>query len=150
MDDSRSQTFATSFGLVTIHSMPDASRRALRVESRHHAFVVDHWRELAAASHGGYQEYGPGAVVLWRQNRPRRWRPRPFESERLWYATQLHTLPGGGDVSFDGWEARLIETYEPSREAVVVIVEGDGLAGYLVRGPLPPAVARAQAGVGLN
>jgi len=150
MDDSRSQTFATSSGLVTIHSSPSRPRSAKRLEDRHHAFVVAHWLELKAASHGGYQEYGPGAVVLWRESRPRRWRPRPFESERLWYATQLHSLPGGGGVRFDGWEARLIETYDPSREAVIVLVEADRLAGYLVRGPLPPAAAREQAGTGLN
>lgn len=134
---------ATPRGLVTITSRSDAGRRQRARAEAHRAFLTDHWAELSAAAYEGYRRHGAGAVVLWRHDRPRRWRPRPFEPERLWYTTQIHNLPGTTDGDFSGWEAEQLETYDPEAEGLVVFVEGDGVAGYRVAGqPSPPEAHR--------
>ncbi len=132
---------ATPRGLVTITSSRPASGRARSRAESHRAFLVDHWPELSAAAYEGYRRHGAGAVVLWRSERPRRFRPRPFEPERLFYTTQIHSLPGTTEADFDGWEARQLEAYDPEAEGLVVLVEGDGVAGYRVAGQPPPPVA---------
>lgn len=150
MNDSRSTTIVTPEGLVTIESRPDVSKKRRRREAEHHRFLADHWAELKAAAHGGYREFGAGAVVLWRDAPPRRWRPRPFEPERLWYTTQIHVLPGATEEDFSGWEADQLETYAPETEALVVFVEGPQITGYRLRGSLPPAEAHRRSTARFN
>ncbi len=134
-----SVSVATPRGLVTITSPTPASRRARARVDAHRDFLAGHWAELSAAAYEGYRRHGAGAVVLWRSERPRRFRPRPFEPERLFYTTQIHNLPGTTEADFDGWEAHQLETYDPDAEGLVVFVEGDGVAGYRVAGqPSPP------------
>jgi hypothetical protein len=130
-------TLATPRGLVTITAPGRPSRRA----DDHRRFLVEHWAELSAAAFEGYRRHGAGAVVLWRAAGPRRFRPRPFEPERLWYTTQIHAIPGTSSDDFDGWEARQLETYDPQAAALVVFVEGDRVAGYRVAGDPPPPEA---------
>ncbi|OZC02933.1 hypothetical protein [Rubricoccus marinus] len=150
MPSPRSTTLATARGLVRVTSAPEPRRAAAKREPAHQTFLADHWDQLAAAAYGGFREHGAGAVVLWRDDKPRFWRPRPFEPERLWFATQAHVIPGASRVDFDGWEAELIETYDPEREAIVVFVEGGTIAGYLVSGTLPPPEAHVAVGARLN
>ena len=150
MPETRSTSLVTARGLVTIGAAPEPSRAARRREEEHLAFLADHWPQLSAAGYTGFREHGAGAVVLWREGAPRRWRPRPFEPERLWYTTQAHVLPGATEAHFDGWEAKLIETYDPEREALVVFAEGGLICGYLVRGSIAPPEARREAGARLN
>ncbi|MEM1056698.1 MAG: hypothetical protein AAGI52_14345 [Bacteroidota bacterium] len=150
MSESRTSSVATADGLVTIESQPDPSRQVRRREDAHHSFLASHWAELKGAAHTGFREYGAGTVVLWREAEPRRWRPRPFEPERLWYTTQVHVLPGATEADFDGWEARLIETYDPSTEALVVFVEGKTITGYRLQGTLSPQEARERVGRQFN
>lgn len=140
------QTFATPDGLlaVTTASVPDR-RAADRIR-----FVTDHWPELAAAAWEGFRRHGAGAVVLWRDAAPSRWRRAGFEPERLWFATQLHVLPGISARTFDGWEAAQIETYDPRAEAVVVFLEGGTLFGVRVSGAPSPPDARARAAAPWN
>ena len=138
-------TLVTPRGAVTIASRADAPRRARSRADAHRDFVASHWSELAAAAFEGYQRHGAGAVVLWRSERPRRLRPRPFEPERLFYTTQIHNLPGTTEADFDGWEAEQLETYDPRSEALVVYVEGGGVAGYRVAGAPPPPQALLEA-----
>lgn len=139
-------TVSTPRGLVRITSPRAPSRRQTRRARAHHRFLLDHWAELAAAAFEGYRRHGAGAVVLWREAAARRFRPRPFQPERLWYTTQIHAIPGTTDADFDGWEARQLETYDPRAEGLVVFVEGDGLSGYRVAGdPAPPDALRQSA-----
>ena len=144
----------TPRGAVTIASRPGPDRRARRRLEAHRAFVAGHWAELAAAAYAGYRRHGAGAVVLWRADGPRRRlpgsAPHPFEPERLWYATQIHTLPGTTAADFDGWEARQLEAYDPDAEGLVVFVEGGGVRGYRVSGPPAPPQALAEARAGEN
>ncbi|GAB5534334.1 MAG: hypothetical protein Rubg2KO_05830 [Rubricoccaceae bacterium] len=111
---------------------------------------MDHIDELAAAAFEGYSRHGAGAVVLWRDSKPRRFRPRPFEPERLWYSTTVHALPGVGKTLFDGWEAQQVETYDPQLESVVLFVEGSHVRAYRVEGPVAPPVALRGARAMLN
>ncbi|MEM6326674.1 MAG: hypothetical protein AAF791_06095 [Bacteroidota bacterium] len=150
MPDVRTHTVATPTGLLSIDSHPEPSRARRRREAEHHRFLGDHWTELKAASHGGYREYGAGAVVLWREDTPSRWRPRPFEPERLWYTTQIHVLPGATEADFSGWESELLETYTPDTEALVVFVEGTSFAGYRLRGSTSPREAHRGTSASLN
>ena len=136
---SQTTTLSTPRGLVAITNRAGASRRA----EAHREFLADHWAELSAAAFEGYRRHGAGAVVLWRDAAPRRFRPRPFEPERLWYTTQIHAIPGTSSDDFDGWEARQLEAYDPQSEGLVVFVEGGALAGYRVAGdPAPPDALR--------
>lgn len=145
MDSDSSVSVATPRGLVTITAPRPASRRRRTRQQAHRDFLASHWAELSAAAYEGYRRHGAGAVVLWRSERPRRFRPRPFEPERLFYTTQIHALPGTSEADFDGWEARQLETYDPQTEGLVVFVEGDGVAGYRVAGqPSPPEAHRAS------
>ena len=115
------------------------NRRAGTARCREHQqFVADHSRELAAAAFEGYSRHGAGAVVLWRETSPRRFRPRPFEPERLFYSTQLHVLPGATEATFDGWEAEQIEVYDPQSESIVLFIEGSIFTAYRVSGPTAP------------
>ena len=150
MPAERSITAVTPRGFVRVTSPVPASRRAERRAEAHRQFVLDHWAELSAAAYEGYRRHGAGAVVLWREDAPRRFRPRPFQPERLWYTTQIHALPGTTDRDFDGWEAQQLETYDPQAEGLVVIVEGDGLAGYRVAGDPAPPDAHRQSAAGAN
>ena len=130
-------------GLVSITSVATPTRTVAAREADHAALLASHWPELAAAAAEGYARHGAGAVVLWREGAARWARRRPFEPERLWYATQVHTLPGAGPDAFDGWEAHLIEVYDPRTEAVVVFAEGTAFAGYRISGsPSPPEALR--------
>ena len=134
---------ATPRGLVTLTSQDGLGRRPRARAEAHRAFLASHWPELSAAAYEGYRRHGAGAVVLWRSDRPRRFRPRPFEPERLWYTTQIHALPGTTEADFDGWEARQLEAYDPQAEGLVVFVEGAGVVGYRVAGdPRPPQALR--------
>ena len=162
MDSDSSVSVATPRGLVTITAPRLASRRLRTRQEAHRDFLASHWAELSAAAYEGYRRHGAGAVVLWRSERPRWFRPRPFEPERLFYTTQIHALPGTTEADFDalmaemgtlqeeidaanGWEARQLETYDPEAEGLVVFVEGDGVAGYRVAGqPSPPEAHRAS------
>ena len=119
-------------GMAASRDAESARRRA------HQRFLAGHSRELAAAAFEGYSRHGAGAVVLWRETAPRRFRPRPFEPERLFYSTQLHVLPGATEATFDGWEAEQIERYDPQTESVVLFVEGAVFTAYRVSGPTPP------------
>lgn len=140
------QTFVTSDGLLSVATQRAPDRRAAdRI-----AFATDHWPELAAAAWEGFQRHGAGAVVLWRQASPSRWRRAAFTPERLWYTTQVHVLPGISREAFDGWEAAQIEAYDPRTEAVVVFVEGNRLFGVRLTGSPSPPDARARAGTSLN
>ena len=145
-----STTFVTPRGPVTVTSRPDAPRRVRARADAHRDFLASHWAELAAAAFEGYQRHGAGAVVLWRQDAPRRFRPRPFEPERLFYTTQIHNLPGTTEADFDGWEAHQLETYDPRADALVVFVEGGGVVGYRVAGSPPPPRALLDARAGQN
>ena len=137
-------SLATPRGLVTIVSQAPHGRRARARADDHRAFLAGHWPELSAASYEGYRRHGAGATVLWRAHRPSRFRPRPFEPERLSYTTQIHALPGTTDADFEGWEARQLESYDPEAEALVVFVEGAGVVGYRVAGqPAPPEALRS-------
>lgn len=136
-----SVSVATPSGLVTIVSRSDRPRRARARAQAHRDFLIEHWAELSAAAYEGYRRHGAGAVVLWRDQAPRRFRPRPFEPERLSYTTQIHNLPGTTEADFEGWEARQLETYDPESEGLVVFVEGEGVVGYRVAGQPPPPVA---------
>lgn len=150
MPTDQTSTISTPRGVVTITAAGAPSRRARSRAADHQRFLADHWAELSAAAFEGYRRHGAGAVVLWRKAAARRFRPRPFEPERLWYTTQVHTIPGTTEADFDGWEARQLETYEPHAEALVVFVEGGGLTGYRVSGvPTPPEALR-QSRAGLN
>lgn len=150
MSEPRTTSLVTPKGLVTITAEPTPSRASLRREPEHVAFLGDHWPQMAAAAYGGFLEHGAGCVVLWRETPPRRWRQRPFEPERLWYATQAHVLPGASEAHFDGWEAELIETYDPEHEALVVFAEGGRISGYQLRGAIAPPEARRGAAARLN
>lgn len=150
MSADQTSTISTPRGVVTITTTGRGSRRARSRTAEHQRFVADHWAELSAAAFEGYRRHGAGAVVLWRGETPRRFRPRPFEPERLWYTTQVHTIPGTTEADFDGWEARQLETYDPHTEGLVLFVEGGGLSGYRVSGiPTPPEALR-QSRVRLN
>ena len=134
-------TLSTPRGLVAITGRAGAAHR--KRAGDHRQFLADHWAELSAAAFEGYRRHGAGAVVLWRDAAPRRFRPRPFEPERLWYTTQVHAIPGASRDDFDGWEARQLESYDPRSEGLVVFVEGQALAGYRVAGdPAPPDALR--------
>ena len=138
---SHTTTLATPRGLVAITGRAEAARR--KRSEDHRQFLADHWAELSAAAFEGYRRHGAGAVVLRRDAAPRRFRPRPFEPERLWYTTQIHAIPGTTDDDFDGWEARQLEAYDPQSEGLVVFVEGKALSGYRVAGdPAPPVALR--------
>ncbi len=150
MPDSHTVTVSTPRGVVRVTSAPPSSRRVRARAEAHRQFVLDHWAELSAAAFAGYRRHGAGAVVLWREAPPRRFRPRPFEPERLWYTTQIHAIPGTSEADFDGWEARQLEAYDPRAEGLVVIVEGDGLAGYRLAGDLAPPDALRQSAAGTN
>lgn len=144
MSADSSDTIATARGLVTVSTRPGLRRHARSRADAHRSFLASQWPELAAAAYEGYRRHGAGAVVLWRDVAPRRFRPRAFEPERLFYTTQIHTLPGTTEADFDGWEARQLETYDPKSEGLVVVVEGGSLIGYRVRGtPSPPLALRA-------
>lgn len=143
-------TLATPHGLVTITAAGRPPRRVRARAAEHRRFLAEHWAELSAAAFEGYRRHGAGAVVLWREDGPRRFRPRPFEPERLWYTTQIHAIPGTTDDDFDGWEARQLETYDPQAEGLVVFVEGGGLAGYRVAGDPPPPEALRRSRARLN
>ena len=150
----QTHTFATPEGLLTVVSRERRGRDARRAD-RHLDFIVDHEGELVAAGAEGFAKHGAGAVVLWREASRPRWWPgaarRPFRATRLWYATQLHVLPGvDADAVFSGWEAELIETYDPQAETVVVVVDGGELAGYRLRTPVSPAAALQRSRAGLN
>ncbi|MGB3544438.1 hypothetical protein [Rubrivirga sp.] len=138
-----SVSVSTPRGLVTITSRSDRSRAVQRRAASHQTFLSDHWAELSAAAYEGYRRHGAGAVVLWRSDPPRRFRPRPFEPERLFYTTQIHNLPGTTEADFEGWEAHQLETYDPEAEGLVVFVEGGGVVGYRVAGQPPPPIALA-------
>lgn len=142
-----SATLVTPSGTVTIESQPDASRAALRRLDEHREFLASHWPGLAAAAYEGYGRHGAGAVVLWTEVGPRRFRRRPFEPERLFFTTQIHAIPGTTDADFNGWEARQLETYDPQRQALVVFVEAGQVVGYRVTGALDPprALLRSKA-----
>ena len=101
MDSDSSVSVATPRGLVTITAPRLASRRLRTRQEAHRDFLASHWAELSAAAYEGYRRHGAGAVVLWRSERPRRFRPRPFEPERLFYTTQIHALPGTTEADFD-------------------------------------------------
>lgn len=148
MTDSHRDTYVSAEGLieVTREARAPSARRA----EAHARFVADHWPELSAAAYEGYLRHGAGAVVLWRERAPGRLRPRPFAPERLWYATQVHNLPGAGPDAFDGWAARQLEHYDPREAAVVVIIEGQHMAGYRVTGPPDPPEAHRRAAAALN
>lgn len=143
-------TLATPQGLLEIAQAADRSRRQRARAGEHHGFLADHWPELAAAAYEGYRRHGAGAVVLWREEAPRRLLRRPFEPERLWYTTQIHALPGTTEADFDGWEALQLELYDPQGEALVVFVEGGRPQGYRVAGAPAPPEARGRAGIALN
>ena len=141
MPPESSVSVATPRGLVTITSATPRSRRSRSRAEAHRDFLAGHWAELSAAAYEGYRRHGAGAVVLWRGEAPRRFRPRPFEPERLFYTTQIHSLPGTTEADFDGWEARQLETYDPDAEGLVVFVEGGGVVGYRVAGQPSPREA---------
>ena len=140
----------TPHGAVAITAPRSRSRRIRRRAEVHRRFIAGHWPSLAAAAYEGYQRHGAGAVVLWRDDRASRFRATPFEPERLFYTTQIHALPGTTEADFDGWEARQLETYDPAAAALVVIVEGRGLAGYHASGPTAPPVALRASRASLN
>ncbi|MFN3597703.1 MAG: hypothetical protein ACK41D_10585 [Rubricoccaceae bacterium] len=148
MSDSRHDTYVSAEGLIEVAR--EAHAPTARRADAHGRFVADHWPELAAAAYEGYLRHGAGAVVLWRDAAPGRLRPRPFAPERLWYATQVHNLPGAGPDAFDGWAARQLERYDPREAAVVVFIEGKQLAGYHVAGPPGPPEAHRRAAASLN
>lgn len=143
-------TLATPHGLLEIAQAGALERRQRARAADHHGFLAGHWPELAAAAYEGFLRHGAGAVVLWREAAPRRRGRRPFEPERLGYATQIHALPGTTEADFEGWEAQQLEHYEPERQALVVFVEGGRPQGYRVAGDPSPHDARARARVGLN
>ncbi|MEM7789662.1 MAG: hypothetical protein AAF594_18225 [Bacteroidota bacterium] len=135
----------TPLGDIAITAPVDRSRRVRKRQDAHRQFIAGHWSSLAAAAFEGYRRHGAGAVVLWRDTEAARFRPRPFEPERLFYTTQIHALPGTTEADFDGWEARQLETYDPHSSALVVIVEGKDLAGYHASGPpRPPDALRGS------
>lgn len=150
MPPDQTATLSTPRGLVTITEPERASRRDRTRAEAHRQFLADHWAELSAAAFEGYRRHGAGAVVLWRGEGPRRFRPRPFEPERLWYTTQIHAIPGTTDADFDGWEAHQLETYDPRADALVVFVEGDRVAGYRVAGDTAPPEALRLSQTRLN
>lgn len=146
---SHRSSIVTTAGLVEITGDPALARD--RARDGHDAFLADHWPDLSAAAWDGFLRYGAGAVVLWRERAPGWGRARPFVPERLWYATQAHTLPGAdAERDFDGWPAQLIERYDPRREAVVVILEGACRRGYAVAGDVAPVEAHRRAQARLN
>ncbi|MEO0559204.1 MAG: hypothetical protein AAF170_13590 [Bacteroidota bacterium] len=147
MSTDHEATFSTPRGLIRILHSGEASRT--RVE-RHLRFLVDNGVELAAAAFEGYTRHGAGAVVVWREEAPRRFRPRPFEPERLWYSTQLHVLPGATAATFSGWEAQQIEIYDPQIESVVLFLEGSRFSAYRIQGPMTPPLALRGAQAVLN
>ena len=142
-----STTLSTPFGLVTIRSNPHASRSTRRRQDQHRTFLADHWPGLAAAAYEGYQRHGAGAVVLWTDHRPGLFRRRAFEPERLFYTTQIHAIPGTTDDDFEGWEARQLEDYDPTSEALVVFVEAGRVVGHRASATLAPpqALLRSRA-----
>ena len=143
-------TLATPDGLVEITTPGDRPRRQRARAAEHTEFIGDHWASLKAAAWEGYQRHGAGAVVLWREDAPRRVFRRPFEPERLWYTTQIHALPGSTESDFSGWEAQRLETYDPHAEVLVVFVEGGRPQGYVVRGTLGPEAAHSRARASQN
>lgn len=148
--EAQTHTLVTPEGLVEITSAPRRTRRDQARAAEHAAFVADNWTSLAAAAWDGYRRHGAGAVVLWRKAAPRRLFRRPFAPERLWYATQVHSLPEATEADFDGWEARRLEDYDPLREALVVIVEGGRLCGHVVRGDASPEAVNARSRIREN
>jgi hypothetical protein len=150
MADPVQTILATPDGLLTVAEQAAAGRGEASRAGAHRTFLAAHWLGLAAAAFAGYEEYGPGAVMLWRDQKAPRLRPRPFEPERLFFATQVHTLPGVGPLEFEGWEASLIETYDPQRDAVVIVVEGAAIRGYRLSGDVHPPEALRRSRIGLN
>ena len=150
MPPDQTATLATPRGIVTITEPERPSRRGRAHAEGHRQFLAAHWAELSAAAFEGYRRHGAGAVVLWRDAAPRRFRPRPFRPERLWYTTQIHAIPGTSSADFDGWEAHQLETYDPRADALVVFVEGDRVAGYRVAGDPPPPEALRLSQTRLN
>ena len=162
----RTTTLVGPAGTVEITAHPSPGRVRRRLEPRHQEFVADHWPSLATAAHAGYREHGAGAVVvLAAAPAARSWldhldaafrgarRDAHLETQSIWYTTQIHTLPGAGEAWFDGWEAQLIETYDPRREAVIVLLGPDASgapSGYRVVGTPAPKQAYERTRVGLN
>ena len=158
----RTTTLVGPTGQVEISAHPAPDRKRARREEAQCLFVADHWASLAAAAHAGYREHGAGAVVVlaarpekrtWLDHLDAAFRPWArrveMETQSLWYATQLHTLPGAGDAWFSGWEARQVEEYDPRREAVVVLLDGPPVA-FRVAGSPSPEAAYQRSRVGLN
>ena len=149
-------------GLVEIAAHPEPARPQRQREPDQQLFIADHWPSLAAAAHVGYREHGAGAVVVLAAQPPKRsWLdhldaafrgPRladRFETQSIWYTTQIHTLPGTGEAWFDGWEGLQVEQYDPTREAVIVLLDGVPSAYRVVGAPAPPT-AYERSRVGLN
>ena len=133
----RTETLSTPQGLVTIAAAPDVGWWARRAEGKHRQFIADHWSGLAAAAWAGFQRHGAGAVVLTVPEE----RGQGIERATLFFATQIHNLPGMTEADFSGWEARQIEEYDPQSEVVVVVLVKGRVHGYRATGPVEPTAA---------
>jgi len=156
--DTLTETLAAAGGTLTVLRPVPATARASRRVPEHLRFIGEHWPGLSAAAYAGFTRHGAGAVVLFGGENPagpvlrRRGSGRPFEPQRLFYATTLLGLPGPPPADWTAtWEARRMDTYDPETEGLVVFVEGEAPPrGYLVSGSPAPRAAYLGAQAMLN
>lgn len=143
-------TYPADSGLVAI-TTPTEARAGDEREAQHHAFIVMHWKKLAAAAYTGFRRHGIGVVVI---------EPRantsgvdhPFAGHRLSYATGLglwtQTPPHSAAQK---WLAEQFQTYEPLETGLFLFRHSDILPRpYRVEGILTPPEAMRQTRAPLN
>ncbi len=94
-------------------------------QDRHTAFVHENIAEFAPAAQAAYREHGRGAFLI---DCADEWSPGNAQAR---YATDTDVSALGGWP--DDATARMVATYDPARQFVVIIREHDGISAYKFR-----------------
>jgi hypothetical protein len=100
-----------------------------------YAFMWDAWAVIAAVAWDGFQEHGPGVVLIaWSDGAP-----------ELRYA-DVATLDAADHIAHVADLLEHLAAYDPEREVLIVVRRAEGLRGYrLHAAELAPPAASALA-----
>ena len=117
--------------------------------ARHKSFLNANWELIAAFSWEHYEKEGRGVVVVPEEDFIHADHPQ-LKGLRFAYAAKDSDLLGKISTHFEQKEWGWLETYDPYKRVIVVIVRDVGTSGYLIGGQMKPSEAFAKQQAKLN